>query len=185
MSSRFDPLIGAALLARGRPEGMARFGATPQAFLASLAPMVAFPLVGFLILLGSGRGLLGFSALLVSLVAQLAPPVLSYALAAQWGRADRWLRYATAFNWCQWAIPAVALGMMVGLQVGMSFGLGESAAFRLLGVGLIGYGLWLNWLLARHGLALSPGRAAALVALVNVGAVGLLLAPGLIMHLLA
>ena len=184
MSSRFDPLIGAALLARGRAEGMARFGSTPQAFLASLAPMIALPLVGCIILLLSGNGLLGVSALLVTVVAQLAPPVLSHALAAQWGRADLWLRYATAFNWCQWAIPVVALALMVVLQAGLSFGLGENAAVRLLGVGLAAYGLWLHWLLARHGLALPGGRAAALVALVNIGTIALLLVPGVVMRVL-
>ena len=39
------------LLARGRAEGLALFGDTPDAFLASLAPWLGFLLVGGFVLL--------------------------------------------------------------------------------------------------------------------------------------
>ena len=45
------------------------------------------------------------SLLGLTVVAQLAPPVLSHALARRWGREHLWLHYATAYNWCYWAHP--------------------------------------------------------------------------------
>ena len=184
MSSAFDPFIGVALLARGDKEGLARFGATQQAFLSSLAPLLAFPVVGFLLQVLTGDWLRGAAALLVAVVALLAPPVLSHALAVRWGRGEPWLRYATAFNWCQWAVPLAAVALLVLLRFAAAFGLPDTAAVRLLILGLAGYGLWLHWTIARHGLSLSRWRAAGLVLLVNSGTVGLMLGPALLVMLL-
>jgi hypothetical protein len=39
-------LVGILRIAYGRADGVGCFGSTPQAFLSSLAPLVAFPLVG-------------------------------------------------------------------------------------------------------------------------------------------
>ncbi len=175
-----QPLIGAAQLAFGRGEGMERFGQTAQAFLASLAPLLAFPLVGAGVLLFSGKPVVAMLAFLLTLVAQLAPAVLSHALAARWGREARWMRYATAFNWCQWALPAVAFVLLVVSQAAIGGGMAEEAAGRLVVLGLAAYGLWLHWTVARHGLDLPRGRAAWFVALVNVGTLALVMAPGLI-----
>ncbi len=174
------PLLGMVRLARGRVDGLQQFGDTPQAFLASLAPPLAFAIVGALLLLvseGLGRAL---ATLLVAIVLQLTPPVLSHALARFWGREAQWLRYATAFNWCQWALPLAMMAMLIALQAALQVGLPEDAADATFTVGLAAYGLWLNWLLARHGLNLSAGRAAALVALTNLGTVLLALGPRLL-----
>ena len=177
----FAPLLGAAQLAIGRGEGMAKFGDSPQAFLASLAPLVAFPLVGAGVLALSGSVMAGVATLLLTLVAQLGPPVLAHALAVRWGREEQWLRYATAFNWCQWAIPVVAVGLLMGLQTAMGTGgLTDAAAAQLLVLGLAAYGIWLHWMVARYGLVLPRGRAAALVALVNAGTIGMVMAPRLV-----
>jgi hypothetical protein len=167
-------------LARGRVDGLAQFGDTAQAFLSSLAPLLAFPIVGALLLLASGEAEKALATLLVTLVLQLAPPVLSHALARAWGREAAWMRYATAFNWCQWALPLAAMALLIVLQAGMQLGLPEGAADLALVLGLGAYGLWLNWLLARHGLDLSRGRAALLVGLTNLGTVLLAAGPGLI-----
>ena len=166
---RFGPIIGAAQLAIGRGEGIERFGNTPQAFMASLAPLVAFPLVGALLLAVSGSAMAALSTLLLTLVAQLAPAVLSHVVAVRWGREAAWLRYATAFNWCQWAIPVVAFGLLMGLQIATGAGLSDAAAANLLVLALGLYGLFLHWVLARHGLALSRARAVLMVVLVNAG----------------
>ena len=45
-ASRKSVLIGILRIARGRADGIACFGSSPQAFLSSLAPLLAFPLVG-------------------------------------------------------------------------------------------------------------------------------------------
>ena len=93
-----------------------QFGATREAFLASLAPLIAFPLVGGVLMLLGGGGLAALSDLLATLCALLAPPVLSFEVARLWGRQDAWLRFATAFNWCQWAIPVAAAAIAAGVR---------------------------------------------------------------------
>ena len=160
----WKPLAGAALLAVGRgAAGMARFDNTVAAFLASLAPWVAFPLVaaGFGLAAGEVRG--AVALLLVLAVAQLTPAVLSHWFAEKWGRGGQWLRYATAFNWCQWVLP-VAFFVVLAV-VGGGTPDERSVTITFIGVGL--YALWLSWLLARHGLSLGIGRAALLVVAVN------------------
>ena len=178
-SLNLGPLGGAALLATGRGRGIERFGHTTNAFLASLAPLVAFPLVGAARMLVSGDGMDALAALLLTVVAQLAPPVVSHALAVRWGREAEWLRYATAFNWCQWAIPVVLFIIVVGVQL-FAGGVSEAQAGRLVILGLGAYGLWLHFVIARHGLALSRGRAVLMVLLVGAATAGLLIGPHLV-----
>ncbi len=180
VSDRLKPLLGMARLARGRVDGLAQFGDTPQAFLSSLAPLLAFPIVGAALMLTTDGPVRALATLLATVVAQLAPAVLSHALARAWGREAQWLRYATAFNWCQWALPLAAMALLIVLQFALQLGLPEAAANQGFILGLAVYGLWLNWLLARHGLSLSRSRAAGLVALTNLGTVVLAIGPRLL-----
>lgn len=161
-------LIGAARLAVGLRDGIMRFKNTPQAFLASLAPLVAFPLLGVLLLLAGGHWTVAAVLLLLVLVSQVAPPVISHWLAVRWGREAAWLRYATAYNWCQWALAVAAVVMLFVAEFAVMAGLPEEAGASLLVVGLGLYGLWLHWTVARHGLSLGWLRAAVLVAAVNI-----------------
>ena len=177
---RFGPLAGAALLAIGRGHGIERFGHTPQAFLASLAPLIAFPLVGSAVMFFGGRPGSALIALLLTVVAQLTPPVASHFLAVRWGREAEWMRFATAFNWCQWAIPVAGFVLLIGLQLFTGGSLSEEQAAQLLILCLALYGIWLHWVVARNGLALSRSRAVLLVILVNGATVGLVMAPRLI-----
>ncbi len=178
---RLNPLLGIWLVARGRVAGMARFGGTTQSFLSSLAPLLAFPIAGSLILLVRDGPLPAIDLLAVTLVAQLAPPVLSHLVAVRWGRGPEWLHYATAYNWCYWAIPVVAMVLMIVLGTAMRGGMEPEAAVQTFFLAVAAYSLWLHWFLARHGLALSRWRAALLVVLVNGGTLVLALGP----HLLA
>lgn len=170
-------LTGILRLARGRPEGFASFVETNQGFLGSLAPLLAFPVVGSVLMLANGSGRAAIGDLLTAICAVLAPAVLSHALARSWGREDRWLRFIIAFNWCQWVIPVVA--MLILALVGFVIRLGVSAevAAVLAMVLLGGYGMWLHYFLARRGLDVSPGRAALLVLVVNFGTVLLVIVP--------
>ena len=179
------PLLGMLRLARGRVDGLEQFGDTPQAYLASLAPPLGFQIVGAVLVVGTVGPVPALAIFLATLVVQLAPAVLSHALARAWGREARWLRYATAFNWCQWALPLAVMALLVVLQAGLLLGLPEGAAEAALLFGLGAYGLWLNWLLARHGLELSRARAALLVGLTNLGTVLLAAGPGLVVRALA
>ena len=170
-------VLGVARLARGRADGMAQFGDTVQAFLASLAPLLAFPLVGSFFLLLSGKVAGALLITLVSCVALLAPPVLSHALARLWGREADWLRYATAFNWCQWAVPLAALALLLVLRPAVGAGPPGPAAGNAFLLGLGAYTLWLQGFLARHGLGVSWPRALAVVLVTNAGSALLVLGP--------
>ncbi len=166
-------LRGMFRLATFRTEGFAEFSDTRQAFLNSLAPLLAFPIVGTALMVLTGTGGGAFGDLLGTIVALLTPAVVSHALAVRWGREAAWLRYAIAFNWCQWAVPLAAMALVVVAGVLVNIGLPIRTITMLLLVGLLSYGLGLYWFLARHGLGLSSGRAVLLVVLVNL-ATGLL-----------
>ncbi len=155
---------GILRLARFRPEGFAEFAATPQALLNSLAPLVAFPLVGGLGELAQGNLGTALTDLLATTVALLTPLVVTEYLATRWGRGAYWLRFAVASNWCQWVLP---LGVMVIVAVfwtlaRVGLGLGSGVVVGAI-VGLILYGIGLHWFLARQGLGLSRGRATLMV----------------------
>jgi hypothetical protein len=173
-------VIGIARIARGRADGMQQFGATRDALLASLAPLVAFPLVGGVLMLLDGGGLAALSDLMATLCALIAPLVLSFELARLWRRQQFWLRFATAFNWCQWVIPIVGGLLLMAFGVLAAFGLPRAAARSGVLVALVAYGLWLHWFLARHGLGLSRVRALLLVLAVNLTTAMLVLGPRLI-----
>jgi hypothetical protein len=172
---------GIVRVTTGHADGLTQFGDTPEAFLASLAPLVAFPLVGAVLMLFGGGGLDAISDFLATLCALLAPPVLSHEVARLWGCAARWTRFAVAFNWCQWAIPVVASMLAVLGGILMSLGVPNNACLVVVVIALAMYGLWLHWFLARHGLGLGRGRAAILVLGVNLVTVVLVLGPRLLL----
>jgi hypothetical protein len=173
-------LLGIIQLALLRAEGMQQFGDSRQSFLNSLAPLVAFPLVGGLLGLLSGTGVDELSALLGALVALLAPPVLSEAMARLFGRRQEWLRYATAFNWSRWAMLLALGAALVMMGVLTAAGLGERAAATVGLAAVAVYSVVLDWFVARVGLRLAWWQAAVLVIAVNTGAALLSLGPRLL-----
>ena len=164
-------------VAIGQRAAIARFGGTKRAFLYSMAPLTGLLLAGVLEGLSRGVGARVLIDLLVPLCALLAPPVLSFEIARLMGREDRWTRFATAFNWCQLALPVLGIVLLVILGIARSAGMPEASAAGLFILTLGIYGLWLHWFLARHALALSGGRAALLVLGVNLGTVLAVLGP--------
>ena len=135
---RANILRGVWRLALGRPDGLAQFGHTPQAFLASLAPLIAFPLVLAGLVAAEGGGLSALYRLLATVCLLLAPPVLSHALARFWKREPYWLHFATAFNWCQWAIPVAASLLLLLVDAMMALGLPRETVGLLMPLGLSG-----------------------------------------------
>lgn len=164
-------LRGMALIAIGRPEGLAEFQPSRQAFLASFVPLCAMPLIGFFMMLPQGLDWPSLTDLAAGFAGLLAPPVLSHALARRYGRGDHWLRYAVAFNWCQWLLPVMLLLFLALLTLA-----DRSAAWGVLPL-LAFYGFWLHWFLARHGLALGWARSVFMVLGVNGGTALLLVLP--------
>jgi hypothetical protein len=175
-------LLGILRIARGRADGIECFDTSPQAFLSSLAPLVAFPLVGAVLALfteGPKRALTGLA---MTLCALLTPAVVSYEVARLWRRGYAWMRFATAFNWCEWILPVLACLIILPLSVAINAGISEAAASFVL-LGCLGcYGLWLHWFLARHALALSVFRAVVLVFVVNLSTVAAVVGPRLLAY---
>lgn len=174
---RRSVMRGIFRLARFQPEGFAEFGTTRQSFLNSLAPLIAFPLVGGLLMLFSGGGLGVVRDLLATLIALLTPAVISAALAERWQRGEWWLRYGVAFNWAQWAVPMVAVALLIGVGVMRRMGLSEQAAAITVLFAIAGYGMALHWFLARQGLGLTKTQATLMVLAINFGTVALVMAP--------
>jgi hypothetical protein len=166
-------------VARGRPEALDLFIATPQAFITSLIPLIVVPVLNGLLTQRQPTLYRVIIDLLTSIAALLVPPVLTHAIAARWGREAYWLRFATAFNWCQLGLLLAAMGGLL-LLTSMA---GPDMA--ILVVGVIGiYALWLHWFLARHGLALPPARAVMLVLAVHAATTLVVLIPRLVAAIL-
>lgn len=173
-------LRGVGLIARGRAQGLNCFRDSPQAFIQSLLPGLGIMVAALAEGLANGSGATAFGEIPGTLCILLAPAVISYELARLWGREAFWNRYIVAFNWCQWLLPVIAFGMIAGVALLQLAGIASEFGMRALVVCLACYALWLNWFIARHGLALSPWRAAALVFAVNLGTIAIVLAPTLL-----
>jgi len=168
-------MIGVARLARGRADGITLFPSTVAGFLTSLAPLIAFPLVGGLMAVVQGDARKGVADVLATVSALLAPAVISHAFARRWGREELWLRFATAFNWCQWALPLMA--MILLMVMGLIGGMASRTAAVATVLGLAAYALWLHWFLVSHGLLLGMARSALVVICMNLGTAAVILMP--------
>ncbi len=171
---------GMFLLARGRAEGLNCFGDSPRAIIGSLIPGLGLVIGAMAEGWSEGLGFGAIGEMLAPICGLLAPAVLSHELARWWGREAFWGRYIVAFNWCQWLIPVVAMALITGLALLHLTGLAGANGVKLLIVCLAGYALWLNWFVARHGLALTPGRAIGFVLGVNLGTMLLVFVPALL-----
>ena len=154
---------GIVRLVQFNSEGLLDFGDTPQAFVNSLAPLLAFPLVGAGVTLYGGAHHGAIVNMLASVIAVAAPPVLSHILASLWHREPLWTRYAIAFNWCE---AAVFLTMVVLLVVTSRRGVMAHAAWTL---PVYLYWAVLNGFLAKRALRISVLRAVVMVVFVNFG----------------
>ncbi len=156
-----DRLLGAiARLVAFNPAGFDAIEASPAGFLASLAPLLAFTLVGAgaeLVVMGWRVGLDDGLQMLCVLLGQ---PVISHLYARLWHREAFWLRYATAMNWCQLALPVVGLGLLLLITLANG-GIGGVDTFAIVFALLFSYSVLLNWFLAWRGLALGPWRGLA------------------------
>ena len=176
--------LGIARLARFRADGLEQFGHTPQAFLNSLAPLLAFPLVSGAMTMVGGAGHEAVVNVLVSLIALIAPAIISYYFAVAWHRDPLWMRYAVAFNWCEAAVMLTAVALLLLPEVALSSDHGAWPGMLALVVLLLGYWLVLHGFLARHGLRISVLRAALLVFAINLGTGSLVKGPWLLENMM-
>jgi len=175
-------LRGLFLLARGDKAGMKEFSDSLDGFTASLAPLIAFPLVGASVSVVQGQWQIAIIGFLSRLCAVLVLPVIVHAFAKRLGREALWLRTATALDWSFWMlVPALLVGAFAGavlVEAGLDM---QSGAFFALGV-IGGYLLWYHWFIVRAGLGLNGWQAAGLVAATSA-AISLLSAGPLLLGL--
>jgi hypothetical protein len=177
MKKRADPTrrsgLGLFLLAIGRPRGFACFGADVNAYLMSLAPLIAFALVSAgLLALRSPRS--GAAMFLVWLCQLLAPPVIAHPLCRRWDRADRWALYANILNWAPFLFFILLALVMAVTRAAIQAGAPADATATIGLLVFFGYSLWFQWFVARGALAITRTRAALLLGANLLFGIGLL-----------
>jgi hypothetical protein len=166
--------LGLLLIGTGRPSGFAQFGASADAFLASLAPLVGLLIVLACLLALSGHAVMGVSFFVTALCDLLAPVVIADLFCRLWQRRRHWALYANVLNCAQWLMLAAltVLLPLAGLCVALGVDASDAALLMIFVFGL--YAMWFHWFTARHVLEISRGRA-LLVMLAVVFGTGVLL----------
>jgi hypothetical protein len=159
---------GVFLLARGKAAGIVAFGGGADALTASMAPLIAFPLVGAVITGINGAPLDAAIGFLSRLCAVLAVSAITYEFARITRREALWVRTATALNWSFWiALPLLLLAGLLGMAM-VSAGLPTKTTENIL-IGLMAaYLLWYHWFTVRAGLKLAIFPAIVLVLITNL-----------------
>ena len=169
-------LSGIAKLACGNAKGIDEFSGTPEGLGASLAPLIALPLVDAVVSSLSGNWKIEVVAFLSSLCTVLVLPVLVYEFSRFYDRQGQWLKTATALNWCHWLILPAIWGAASLMPVMARFGLPASYS----GVASIAlaelYLLWNSWFVLKSGFKVNGWRA-ALVLLASQIAMAVLASP--------
>lgn len=177
---------GLLLLARFDRSGIEEFGNSIPAFSASLAPLVAFPIVGAGLIASQGDYVTAAIVFLSRLSAVLMQPVATELGARLTGGHPRWLRTSTALNWSVWLLlPLVLIAALLG-NVLMAMHVGERLATMIAIGASILYLLAIQWFVLRVGLRIKIWQALLILigtnlAMLLVDALPYLLQP----HLLA
>lgn len=155
-------------LARGDAGGIREFGNTTAAFSASIAPLLAFPIVGSALIGIGGHWMFAVVMFLSRLCGVLMQPVITEWSARRAGQSATWLMTSTALNWSIWLIfPLILAGVLLSGGL-MTLGLPQSAATAVT-VGLVVlYLFWFQWFILRTGLRLSVWRALILLIAMNL-----------------
>jgi hypothetical protein len=178
-------LKGVLLLARGKAAGIAEFGSTNDALLASLAPLIAFPLVATVLIALRGQPEPAVESFLCRLCVVLAVSVATQALAAMAKRETFWVRTATALNWSFWLIiPLLLLAGFAG-AIMVAAGIPQMLAIYILIAVMAAYLFWFNWFTVHCGLQVGGLAAVGIVLLTNMIVLLLSVAPVMIDHVMA
>jgi hypothetical protein len=168
--------LGLLMVGLGKPAGFAQFGDSAEAFLASLAPLLAFFIVLGALIVWAGHPLLGLAFFLTMVCDLLAPVVIADVFCRLWHRRDRWARYANVLNCTQWLMAAAMVILVPIAALVVSAGVSLPVATGALLIVFSLYVLWFHWFAARHVLDLSRGRALVVMLAVVFGT-------GLVLHL--
>lgn len=166
---------GVVRLGRGKAEGIESFGNTPEALLSAIAPSAALFLVLALSQFVQGYDATEVTKVLILITALLLRLVVSQALASVWGKAEGWLRYATALLWSAWLPMVLSLVVLSIAQIIMPGIVTSRPALAVIMIGIEAYEFWLSWFVAKSGLGLKGGKAALLVVAVNLAVASLYL----------
>jgi len=178
-------LKGVLMLARGKAAGIAEFGNSNDALFASLAPLIAFPLVATVLISLAGQPALAVESFLSRLCVVLSVSVATQACAAAAGREALWVRTATALNWSFWlVIPLLLLAGFIG-AIMVSAGIPETLSIQILLVAMGAYLFWYNWFTVRSGLQLRVMPAVGIVVLTSMIVLILSITPLVIDHVMA
>jgi hypothetical protein len=118
--------------------------------------------------------------MLSSLIAVLTPAVISHLFAALWRREAFWLRYAVAFNWCQFAITLVTIAVVLFAETAPLGRAGAMTPLFFTVLAVLAYWLALFGFMASRGLRLSTPRAILLVLVTNITTAALVMGPRLL-----
>ncbi len=162
--------MGLLLLAVGKRDGFAQFGADTHAYLSSLAPLVAFALVSGGIIAAAGKWLVGVELFLVSLIGIVAPVVIAEPFCRRWQREARWALYANIMNWSK-----LLFVMLAPMALGLASAVPAAAGVIVLA--FFAYASWFQWFAARGALGIGGWRAALLVLATQGGSNLLVLLP--------
>lgn len=161
-----DGLRGAALLARGRGEGVAHFTGDPvearRSFIAAPVCLLFFALTRAIDWQVSGAPphllrscLLEFFAFVIGWAGFA---LLAHAMLGRVGAGRRWTLYIVAWNWCNVVSYAVVLLAALPDLFNAPAMIGEA-----LGLILFGWSIWLEWYAAMLTLDRDRGLATVLV----------------------
>jgi hypothetical protein len=162
-------LAGAALLARGRPEGMVLMEGTPagawRSFIAAAICLPAFLALRFFSWAQAGAGMevLGrplLAEFITYALGWVIFPLVTLWVAELWGRGAAWPRFVAGWNWINIVQYLVWLALAVPIALGAS-----GLLLQGLTLAAFGYLVWLEWFTVRVALGLTGSRATAIVLL--------------------
>jgi len=169
--------IGLMMLAIGRKRGFAYFGTGTDAYLSSLAPLVALALVlGTFTMLG-GNVKVGLILMLELLIGILTPAVVAHPLCRRWARESAWALYATLLNWTPLVVVLAIAVESVVVKLLVLLGVPAATALPICAALLSIYLMWFQWFIARGALRLTRWRTAGLLLITSMVCYTLMLTP--------
>jgi len=172
--------LGLLLIGTGRSAGFVQFGATRDAFLASLAPWLGLVIVLSGTIAWAGKPIVALAFFLVTICNLLAPAVIADAFCRLWQRRENWALYANVLNCSQWLMVAAFLLLLPLASLTVPLGASLQTATWLLMASWASYVIWFHWFAARHALNISRGRAVVVMLTVIFGTGILLQIPSLL-----
>ena len=164
-------------LARGDAGGVSEFGNTTRAFSASIAPLLAFPIVGAALFGIAGHWMLAGLMLASRICGVLLQPVITEFGARRANSSATWLMTSTALNWSVWLVfPLILIGILITNGL-ITLGLSEPTAVGVSFASILLYMFWIQWFILRTGLRLSVLGALTLLIAMNVAIAVVYIAP--------